>query len=111
MRRVLVDHARRRRAAKRGGGARPAPLGEGDGDYPVAAAGDEDTDWEALDRALEELRVLDERRYRVVMLRYFAGLTDAQVARSLEVSEKTVERDWRAARLFLLGRVRELGGG
>jgi RNA polymerase sigma-70 factor (ECF subfamily) len=105
MRQILVDHARRRSARKRGGGRARVELDE----QPTAAVPGADVDWEALDHALNDLRQLDERRYQVVMLRYFAGLTDAQVAASLGLSEKTVERDWRTAKAFLRGRLEELG--
>jgi len=108
MRCLLVDHARRRNAQKRGGN-----LARVDGERMADVACDltaDPTDWESLDLALGELKEIDERRYRVVMLRFFAGLTDAQVAQTLDLAEKTVERDWRAARIFLLGRVRELEG-
>jgi RNA polymerase sigma factor (TIGR02999 family) len=106
MRQIVVSYGRRRRAKKRGGGARRVDLS---GVEPIAERAIE-PDWDALDQALAELRGLDERRYRVVMLRYFSGLTDAQVARTLEVSEKTVERDWATAKTFLRGRMAELSG-
>jgi RNA polymerase sigma factor (TIGR02999 family) len=102
MKQIVLNHARAGAAQKRGGGRQRVEL-EG----VEAVVPSEQTDWEALDRALAELRALDERRYQVVMLRYFAGLTDAQVAAALGVSEKTVERDWKAAKLFLRGTMRE----
>lgn len=101
MRQILVSHARASSARKRGGAARRVAL---EGVEPVTADGDE-PDWEALDRALEELREIDARRYQVVMLRYFTGRTDAQVAQFLGVSEKTVERDWATAKVFLRARM------
>jgi RNA polymerase sigma factor (TIGR02999 family) len=103
MRQVLVSHARAKRARKRSDGRRRVDVA----DVPALAdtADADGPDWEALDAALTELRQRDERRYRVVMLRYFAGLTDAQAAEALGVSEKTVERDWATARVFLRSRM------
>ena len=103
MKQIVLNHARAATAQKRGGDRRRVELS---GVEPAIEGGGstldgEETDWEALDRALAELRAMDGRRYQVVMLRYFAGLTDAQAAQTLEVSEKTVERDWAAAKLFL----------
>lgn len=103
MRQVMLNNARGKDAQKRGGGRKRIDLDDlagGDGAAAVAAMGD-DVDQAALDAALNELREMDERRYQVVMLRYFAALTDAQVAAALGVSEKTVERDWATARAFL----------
>jgi RNA polymerase sigma factor (TIGR02999 family) len=96
MRQILVSHARGKAAAKRGGAAVRVEFEGID-----VAAGEDAADWVGLDDALKALRAMDERRYQVVMLRYFAGLTDAQVAEKLDVSEKTVERDWATARAFL----------
>jgi RNA polymerase sigma factor (TIGR02999 family) len=106
MRQILVSHGRRSSAKKRGGDARRVGLS---GVEPISE-GSNEPDWDALDRALNELRAMDERRYRVVMLRYFTGLTDAQAAQALGVSEKTVERDWATAKVFLRGRMAELAG-
>ena len=104
MRQILVSHARGKKALKRAGSLKRVELRD------VAVVGDEDpTDWEALDAALNELREVDSRRYQVVMLRYFAGLSDAEVAQSLDVSEKTVRRDWATARLFLRERMQATG--
>src|SRR5688572_3532175 len=99
MRQLLVDHARRRAAAKRGGGMGRVDL-EG---VDVPAPGE--VDWQALDEALAELRKQDDRRYQVVMLRYFAGLPEHKVAQCLGLSEKTVQRDWKVARMFLLAQL------
>ena len=96
MRQVLANHARVKAAEKRGGSITRVELSDVD-----LAAPDEQVDFSALDEALQALRALDERRYQVVMLRYFAGLTDAQVAAAAGVSEKTVEHDWATARAFL----------
>jgi RNA polymerase sigma factor (TIGR02999 family) len=97
MRQVLVDFARRRAATKRGGGLERVSLGEGD-----AALDIELDEIIALDGALEQLGAVDERLRRIVDLRFFAGLSAAEVARMLGVSARTVERDWLKAKLVLL---------
>ena len=96
MRRVLVDHARRRLAAKRSPGAIYVELGE-----DVAAAPDRVPELLALDRALTELERLDPRQARVVELRFFAGLSVEETAEVAGVSTATVKREWRTARAFL----------
>jgi RNA polymerase sigma factor (TIGR02999 family) len=100
MREILVDHARRKLALKRGGGATVIALDD-------VAVGDENAfiDVLALDEALTELASLDQRLSRVVELRYFAGLTIAETADALGVSSATVERDWTVARAWLLQRL------
>ena len=100
MRQLLVDHSRRRGAEKRGGGRERVDLKGID----VEASIDE-VDWEGLDEALKALKAQDERRYQVVMLRYFAGLPEHDVARHLDISEKTVQRDWKVSRMFLLAQL------
>jgi RNA polymerase sigma factor (TIGR02999 family) len=96
MRRVLVDRARRRGSAKRGGAVLALPLDEVPeiGAMPAARL-------VALDDALQRLAALDERQERVVVLRYFGGLTSEETAEALGVSVATVERDWTSARLWL----------
>jgi len=97
MRQILVDRARRRRARKRGGGLPIALFDEG------AVRLDERADeLLALDDALERLRALDERLARVVDLRFFGGLTFDEVGELLGLSSRTVKREWRKARAFLL---------
>ncbi len=96
MRRVLVDHARRRLAAKRSPGTLYVDLGE-----EVAAAADRAPELLALDRALTELERLDPRQARVVELRFFAGLSVEETAEVAGVSTATVKREWRTARAFL----------
>jgi DNA-directed RNA polymerase specialized sigma24 family protein len=71
----------------------------------------DEVDWESLDAALTALKREDERRYQVVMLRYFAGLPEREAAQCLGVSEPTVRRDWRTARLFLLAHMTAAAGG
>ena len=100
MRQLLVDHARRRAAEKRGGGLQRVDLADVDVEAPL-----DNVDWEGLDDALSELKKRDERRYQVVMLRYFAGLPEHDVARCLDISEKTVQRDWKVSRMFLLAQL------
>lgn len=103
MRQILADHARRKRALKRGGGetvGQPTNWDRIDV-APAAGKSEPDIDVVALDDVLSELQKADERRYRVVELRYFAGLEVDDVARLLGVSRSTVEADWRAARAWL----------
>ena len=97
MRRVLVDHARARGSQKRGGGATRITLDEQQIAAPVAAV-----DVLDLDRALDALAAVDERKCRVVEMRFFAGLSVEDVAVALHVSTDTVKRDWRIAKLWLL---------
>ena len=104
MRRILVDRARARAAAKRGAAAGP-PITVVD---PIArASGRAPIDLLALDQALERLAGLDPQQARLVELRYFGGLTIDETAAALDISTATVERDWRSARAFLR---RELRG-
>jgi len=103
MRRVLVDLARARGADKRGGGAVRVTLDEAA--LPGVAP---DADVIRLDDALQALAALDERKSRVVELRFFGGLTAEETAAALQVSTKTVLRDWEFARAWLQ---RELSGG
>ncbi|MDZ4674577.1 MAG: ECF-type sigma factor [Gemmatimonadota bacterium] len=101
IRRILLDHARRRRAAKRDHGI-PVTL-----DVAIAASTPRQIDLIALDAALERLSALDPRQARVVELRFFGGLEIAEIAEALGVSPATVKRDWTFARAFLQ---RELDG-
>lgn len=104
MRQVLVDHARRRNADKRGGGAAALTLEAVDLAQAPAAGGEIDA--LALDQALEQLEAFDARKARVVELRYFAGLEMAEVAELLDISRATAQRDWEVARAFLHLRLR-----
>ena len=97
MRRVLVDHARARGYQKRGGDAKRVTL-----DGQDLAASDNPVDVIALDRALEGLAAVDERKCKVVEMRFFAGLSVEETAVALSVSTDTVKRDWRIAKLWLL---------
>lgn len=96
MRRILIDHARRRGYAKRGGGAVVVALDEGAVLAPERAA-----ELVALDDALVALAKVDERKCRVVEMRYFAGMTVEETAAVLGVHPDTVTRDWTAAKAFL----------
>ena len=102
MRRILVDYARSRNYQKRGGDVQRVPLDLA-GDLALEQRGD----LVALDDALEALGHVDSRKAQVVELRYFGGLSVAEVAELLTVSEQTVMRDWRLAKMWLL---RELSG-
>lgn len=103
MRQILIDHARRRGAAKRGGGLERVTL-----DESGLADGRGDLDLLDLDEALLRFARLDDRAARVVELRVFGGLTAAESADVLGVSSRTIENDWSVARLWL---GRELLGG
>ena len=96
MRHVLVDHARRRDAGKRGGGAVGVTLGEGDGARLTSPE-----DLIALFDAIEKLGAVDERLRKVVEYRYLVGLTEDETAEALEVTTRTVQRDWIKARAWL----------
>ena len=98
MRRILVDHARRRRAAKRDGGVRITL-----DDASAEAREDTSLDLIALDDALAKLAALDPRQGRVVELRFFAGLDVDETAEALGISPATVKRDWTFAKAFLYG--------
>jgi RNA polymerase sigma factor (TIGR02999 family) len=102
MRRILVDHARARKAAKRGGGFERIPLEEvgiEEAKSPI--------DWLALDSALTALEAQDADLAQLVGLRYFAGLSVEQAAAALGSSASTVAREWRLARAFLERHIRE----
>ena len=96
MRQVLVEHARRRLADKRGGGAAHVTLGEGD-----AAQGHDAEEMLALDDALSRLEALQPRLRAIVEHRFFGGLSEREIAEVLGVSERTVQRDWMRARAWL----------
>jgi RNA polymerase sigma factor (TIGR02999 family) len=102
MRRVLIDHARRHVAEKRGGAGVRIDLNEN----IAAVENTESGRMLDLDRALTRLAVLDARQARVVELRFFAGLTVEQTAEVMAISEKTVKRDWAVARAWLEGEIR-----
>jgi len=104
MRQVLVDHARRRRAARRGGGERHLAFDE------RCYVEEQEVDLLALDEALGELERLDADRSRVIELRFFGGLGHREIAELEGVSLSTIERRWRVARAWLFERLAgELG--
>jgi RNA polymerase sigma factor (TIGR02999 family) len=96
MRRVLVNHARDRAAAKRGGGERVALTVAA-----VAFDGRPELDVLAIHQALERLNVIDARKSQVVELKFFGGLTTGEIAEVLQISPATIERDWTFARAWL----------
>ena len=96
MRRILVDHARARRAQKRGGPATRVTF-----DEALVVTNAPREDFVALDDALEALSTFDERKSRVVELRFFGGLSVEETASVLKVSAETVMRDWRLAKAWL----------
>jgi RNA polymerase sigma factor (TIGR02999 family) len=96
IRRILVDHARRQRYAKRGGGALEISL-----DDAALGAPARDAAILALDEALDSLCKMDPRKGRVVELRYFGGLTVEETAEVLGISPETAHRDWRMAKSWL----------
>jgi len=99
MRRLLVDHGRHQKREKRGGGAAPVVLDElikaaSTGAVPVE-------DLLTLDAALTRLEAVDQRASQVVMLRFFSGMTNAEVAEFMQMSVRTVESDWTHAKAWL----------
>jgi RNA polymerase sigma factor (TIGR02999 family) len=103
MRRILIDFARSRRYQKRGGGATHVAF-----DEELFVSAQPQADLMALDDALKGLTAIDERKSRVVELRFFGGLSVKETAEVLKVSSDTVMRDWKMAKVWLL---RELSGG
>ncbi|MBK6798359.1 MAG: sigma-70 family RNA polymerase sigma factor [Acidobacteria bacterium] len=103
MRHLLVDHARSHNYAKRGGGAIQISLNEG-----LAVSKEKSIDLLALDEALSRLEKMDERKNRIVELRYFAGLSSEETAEVLGISEITVKREWLKAKAWLF---REITSG
>lgn len=96
MRHVLVDHARRRRATKRGGRHVHVPL-----DDAMTGADAEVVELLTLDQAIERLARHDARLARIVECRFFGGMPESEIAEALGLSTRTVERDWRRARAYL----------
>jgi len=101
IRRLLVDHARKDRSAKRGG-ALQIPL-----DEVVLGSKARGVEVEALDEALTALSKIDQRKSRVVELRFFGGLSVEETATVMEISDETVKRDWRAAKAWLFRELRQ----
>ena len=107
IRRILVDHARARAAAKRGGEAQRITLRES---AALDASGPDPVDLLDLHDAISELHGLNERQARVVELRFFGGLDVEQAAHVIDVSPRTVKDDWRFARAWLRSRLRPEAG-
>lgn len=103
MRRILVDHAKKTRTAKRGSGERPVSLAE-----PLAVSPEPNKDLVALDEALSRLAKHDPQRSQIVELRFFGGLSNEESAAVLGISRATVQRQWAGARAWLY---RELSHG
>jgi len=102
MRRILVDRARAQRRLKRGG-----EMGRVEFTGEIGEAGEADVDLLALDEALERLEAIDERKARVVMLRFFVGMRVEETAEVLGVSPATVKNDWAFAKAWLHKSVQE----
>jgi RNA polymerase sigma factor (TIGR02999 family) len=102
MRRILIDHARKRGRVKRGGGRIQVTLGD-----VQVGAGLPLEDILALDEAIQRLEGQDPRMAEIVRLRFFAGLSVEETAKALEVSERTVKREWAVARAWLFEAMRE----
>ncbi len=99
MRQILVDHARQRRALKRGGGEIPVPLDES---KVPGVANDRVLE---IHEALEELEAIDSRQSEIVVMKHFGGMQNKEIASVLGISESTVKRDWLVARAWLYGRI------
>jgi RNA polymerase sigma factor (TIGR02999 family) len=97
MRNILVDHARMRKAQRRGGESITLVLNE-----DIATSKGRELDLIALDDALKDLASIDERQCRIVELRFFGGLSIAETSEALQISPATVKREWATARLWLL---------
>lgn len=101
---ILVDHARARHAAKRGGGVPHVPLEDA-----LAIPEEQAPALVAIDDALRELIRIDPRKGRVVELRFFGGLTVEETADVLQISQESVARDWRLARMWLMRQMDRVG--
>jgi len=106
MRRILVDVARSKRSEKRGGGLTAAPLEDA-----MGVAAEVAPDLVELDLALQALAAIDQRKSRVVELRFFGGLSVGETAAALDVSPETVHRDWRLAKAWLRRELRKAQSG
>ena len=108
MRQILVDHARRRLAAKRGAGGSHVSTDDPDAQRSprMMVEPDRDEDLIAVDDALTTLANINARQSRIVELRFFAGMSTREIAEALGTSERTVEREWAAAQTWLFERLR-----
>lgn len=105
MRRILVEHARKRHFAKRGGGAVKVSF-----DEAAIVSQEQAADLVALDDALTSLEAMDERKARIVELRYIGGLNIEETAEVLAISAATVQREWRAAKAWLYREIKKGAG-
>jgi RNA polymerase sigma factor (TIGR02999 family) len=105
MRRILIDHARGHFRKKRGGAQKVVPL-----DEALAFSPGQSADLLRLDEALERLAELDPRQSKIVELRFFGGLSVEEIGEFLEISPKTVKRDWSVAKAWLHGELRQTDG-
>ncbi len=101
MRRLLVNHARDRKAEKRGGEFQQVSIS-----VAADAAQSQDVDLIALNDCLDELAAFDERKSKVVEMKFFGGLTTNEIAEVLEISDATVEREWSFAKAWLFSRMK-----
>lgn len=100
MRRILIESARRKASLKRGGGQRPLNLD----DFELTAATPDDKIL-LMDEAIEQLRVLDPLKARVVVMKFFGGMTNQEIAENIGATERTVERHWAYSRAWLLKQI------
>jgi RNA polymerase sigma factor (TIGR02999 family) len=105
MRQVLIDYARKKHAAKRGGADRDVPLD----DNVATLSNEQSAELLDLDQALQKLEQMNPRHAKIVELRYFGGLTVEETAEALGVSPITVKRDWAVARAWLSSQIRGTG--
>ena len=106
MRRILVDHARAKKAGKRPQADRQNSLT----DLPLGVEV-QTVELLALDEALEQLETIDSRQARIVEMRFIAGLSEEEIACALGINVRTVKREWRIARAWLYGRLRKESHG
>ena len=97
MRRILVDYARQRIAAKRGGGETPLDIDV----LEIAAGVEQSAEMLAVDEALERLTAMDPQQAQVVEMRYFGGMTVEETAEALDIAPRTVKREWAIAKAWL----------
>ena len=106
MRRILINYARERNTAKRGGGIMVLSL-----DHLTDAADEEGIDLEALEEALNALGAFDKRKASIVEMKFFAGMNEEEIGEALSVSAATIRREWRSARAWLFRFLQEESDG
>ena len=102
MRRILINHARERNTAKRGGGVMVLSL-----DHITDAAEEEGIDLDSLEEALRALEAFDRRKASIVEMKFFAGMNEKEISEALQVSAATIRREWRSARAWLFRFLKE----